>query len=322
MQKDKYQVLKEWNDLLQIGAITEAEFLAKKSELLGDETQANNSPKASQSITPEQKKLIMIGGGIVALFLVIFLVIKLIPKSENSTQNMTSNSTEASKTEDTQVTQEEQKTNQKYASYNFYGNNVTEYLETDASGNVFYSTSTRPNPIKMLITKVDNSGELILVFPDDTGDNQRYRMRKINNELVISVPNSKEQVYTLKTDEVAEINTKDNSKWVGNYESLFDTASGPSNMTITIGTNNKAVCKYSSRSGATNINATLSVLGDDKASLIFEDGSSDGYGDIQIDKDLKQGGLVAELQKDNVGFSTSGGIVRNRTFKKVAKYTE
>ena len=191
MQKDKYQVLKEWNDLLQIGAITEAEFLAKKSELLGDETQANNSPKARQSIKPEQKKLIMIGGGIATLFLVILLVIKLIPKSENSTQNniqdnaqnMPSNSTETPKTEDTQ--ESPQAINVKYASHNFYGNNVTEYLEIKADGSVFYSTSTRPNPIKMIVKK-NGIDEFELTFPSGAGDKQRYGMRKSSNTLVVS----------------------------------------------------------------------------------------------------------------------------------------
>lgn len=108
--------------------------------------------------------------------------------------------TETPKTEDKQVIQEPQeqeRTNQKYASHNFYGNNVTEYLETDTSGNIFYSTSTRPNKIKMIVKK-NGVDEFELTFPSGAGDNQRYGMRKSSNILVVFIPNTdaKEQIYT------------------------------------------------------------------------------------------------------------------------------
>ena len=129
---------------------------------------------------------------------IVFSFINFFSKTE-TTPSITekSNPTETPKTQDTQVTQEPQTTNQKYQSHNFYGNNVTEYLEVDASGNVFYSTSTRPNPVKMIVKKIADD-EFELTFPSGAGDNQRYRMRKASGNLVVFIPNTdaKEQVYT------------------------------------------------------------------------------------------------------------------------------
>ncbi len=119
-------------------------------------------------------------------------------QAENITENSSSNITETPKTEDVQATQESKQQKEldtKYASHNYYKNNVTEYLEVKVDGSVYYSTSARPNPVKMLVTKT-SSNEFMLRFPKDAGDNELYQMTKSNGNIIITTEKGKEQIYT------------------------------------------------------------------------------------------------------------------------------
>ncbi len=116
------------------------------------------------------------------------------------------NTKETPKTEQIQTPQEsqaQQTASAKYQSHNYYKNNVTEYLEIKTDGSVFYSTSTRPNQIKMIVTAGDKDGyfESFIEFPKGTGDGQRYGIRKSGGNLMVGIPNTDAppQVYTPQT---------------------------------------------------------------------------------------------------------------------------
>ncbi len=135
-------------------------------------------------------------------YLIIFgiLFIYVFSKKDTTSENTTgekrkNNPTEKSNSNSSEIGNIA--TNSKYQSHNYYNNNVTEYLETKADGSVFYSTSTRPNPIKMLVTSGDNPNEFVLTFPSGAGDNQKYKMTKSDENIIITPPNGKKQIYTL-----------------------------------------------------------------------------------------------------------------------------
>lgn len=58
MEKNVYQILQDWHELLKTGAITETEFAAKKSELLGTGQKKKNTNQNEELIrvlTPEEQ---------------------------------------------------------------------------------------------------------------------------------------------------------------------------------------------------------------------------------------------------------------------------
>ncbi|MDX1903665.1 MAG: SHOCT domain-containing protein [Thermonemataceae bacterium] len=107
MEKDKYQILQEWNDLLQSGVITEAEFLAKKQEIFGSDLPQKQSTLQSKSFTNSRQnlKFFKIGGAVLGTLILAFIVIKALPKA-SSEENT---STTTSKTENASEEKEESK---------------------------------------------------------------------------------------------------------------------------------------------------------------------------------------------------------------------
>jgi hypothetical protein len=140
-----------------------------------------NKKRAKQDFGMSAPFILIVFG---ILFIYVFSI------KDTASENSNSNST----------TTENIATNSKYQSYNYYGNNVTEYLETKADGSVFYSTSTRPNQIRMIVTAGDKDGyfECFIEFPKGTGDGQRYGINKSGGNLMVVIPytDAKPQVYT------------------------------------------------------------------------------------------------------------------------------